>query len=191
VRVLALLALAHVIVLGADHNANAAEIVELVFTSLYSDHDDGRLAKALLDAKMTQQLSPLVVGYFKDLGIGPEALTALQTLQNRSKLLSPPDQVPLLIQPIPTESGQRAILRYIFQYANSYVHSLPNFLCDEVMHRYTNAKGIGFDGKRRHNSRLTYSDTISRKLRFGGGEQREYITESRRRTCPETLLFSV
>jgi hypothetical protein len=99
VRVLALFALAHAIVLGVDHlgvdhlgvdhlgvdhlgvdhlgvdhlgvdhRVNAAEIVELVFTSLYSDHDDERLAEELLNAKMTQQLSPLVVAYFQNLGV--------------------------------------------------------------------------------------------------------------------------
>jgi hypothetical protein len=111
VRVLALLLLAHVTVLGANHRINAAEIVELVFTSLYSDHDDERLAKELQDAKLTQQLSPLVGGYFQDRGIGPQVLAALQNLENKSQVLSPPDQEPLLIQPIPTESGQTSDLK--------------------------------------------------------------------------------
>lgn len=97
VRVLVLLALAQAGLLAADQRVTAADVVELVSTSLYSDHDEERLAQQLHRLKMSEQLSPHIVVYFRSLGLGAPTVAALQKLQEQSIVLAPPPEAPLSI----------------------------------------------------------------------------------------------
>ena len=169
VKFLCLVALVQAVALGAMHRATAAEVVELVFTSLSSDHDDARLARGLHGIEMSEQLSPHVVVYFEGLGVGPESLAMLRTLRDRSATLEPPVEAPLAIQPLPSQDEQAAMIRSVVHYAQSYVERLPNFMCDQVTERYTNFDGIGVHDGPLFGKKLHRSDRIIWRLRLIDG----------------------
>jgi hypothetical protein len=179
-KVLCLLALGQTMALGASHRATAAELVDLVFTSLYSDHEDGRLAQELNRLQMAEQLSPRISMYFHSLGLGPQAFAALQKLQNQSALLPLPAEPALSIQPVPTVEQQQSLRQRLFEYARSYVQHLPDFLCDQATHRYTNWKGTRADGMPRYGAKLDHSDHFTRSLRFSGGVEHSSAVQSSR-----------
>ncbi len=170
-KFLCLLALVQTVAFGDERKATAADIVELVFNSVYSDHDDAGLAQQLDKVKMVEQLSPPVVSYFEYLKVGPLALQALRNLQEKTALLPPPAGLPVAIQPVPSPAEQIAISQRLIQYAQSYVHNLPNFLCDQVTQRYTNLKRIEPDGTPYYVRRLHHTDKFTRSLRFISGAE--------------------
>ncbi|HEX4166083.1 MAG TPA: hypothetical protein VHZ55_11475 [Bryobacteraceae bacterium] len=69
------------------------------------------------------------------------------------------------------------MLERLFEYVQSYVHGLPNFICDEVTRRYTNFAGVAADGNPRYKKRLRHSDTFTRSLRFVGGAEEGSVEE--------------
>ncbi len=81
--------------LAAEHRATAADAVELVFTSLYSDHNDAELAQKLNKLRLGEQFDPGLIAYFRGLCAGPQTLAALQKLRDRSERLPPPAERPL------------------------------------------------------------------------------------------------
>lgn len=165
-KLLCLLALSQAVLFGAEHKATAADVVELVYDSLYSDHDDGRLAQSLQQLKITEQLSPHVVRYFQHIGIGPHALQALQRLREESSPLTPPEEPALAIQPVPVEDEQKEMLERIERYAQSYARNLPNFICDQVTRRYSNLGGLLPDGNPLFTDTLHFTDSFTKSLRF-------------------------
>ncbi len=177
VRALCLLALVQVAALGADHRATSADLTTLVFTSLYSDHDDAQLARQLSNLQLTEQLNPHVVLYFRQAGTGPRALAALQALQHKSQNLSPPAAPVLTIQPLPSADEQNQMLQRVVDYARGYVHSLPDFLCDQVTQRFTNLRRTGWEGNPQYGKSLRHSDSFTRVLRFSGGAEEGQITK--------------
>jgi hypothetical protein len=175
VKLLCVLALFQAVLRGADHAATAADVVELVFTSIYTDHDDKRLARDLASLKMTEQLSPHIVLYFKNSGIGTLALEKLERLRDESASLTPPPEIPLAVQPLPTKEKQNEILQRAQQYAQSYVRNLPNFLCDQVTRRYTNLSGFQLDGHPHYGEDLHFSDSFTQNLRFVEGSEEAVV----------------
>ena len=175
VRQVCLLVLFQAIALGAAHRVTSADVSTLVFTSLYSDHDDDALARDLKKSEMTEQLSPHLVRYFQLAGTGPRALAALQELQEKSKKLPPPAERALTIQPVPLPDEQTQILKRVTEYARGYVHALPDFLCDQVTSRYTNLKGRGADRNARYGKKLRPSDSFTRVLRFARGAEESQV----------------
>jgi hypothetical protein len=182
VRVLSLLVLAAAALLGADHRITAAGVVQLVFTSLCSDHDDSRLADDLHRLRMVEQLNPHVVLYFRNVGVGPLALRQLERLRDQSVSLATPLNPPLAVQPVPPDEEQSALLSKIEKYAQSYVRGLPNFLCDQVTQRYSNVTVDLGDGEPRFSNSLHFADSFSRSLRFVNGiEERTDSHHSRKK----------
>ena len=177
VKALCLLALVQFAALGAGHRATSADVITLVFTSLYSDHDDAQLAKQLANLQLAEQLNLHVVLYFQQAGTGPRALAALQALQHKSQNLSPPAAPVLTIQPLPSPDEQNQMLQRVVDYARGYVHSLPDFLCDQVTQRFTNLRRTGSDGNPQYGKSLRHSDSFTRVLRFAGGAEESQITK--------------
>ena len=177
VRALCLLALVQLVALGADHRATSADLTTLVFTSLYSDNDDERLAQQLSKLQLTEQLSPHIISYFQRAGAGPDALAVLRDLQHKSQSLPPPSAPVLTIQPLPSPDEQNQMLQRVMAYARGYVYSLPDFLCDQVTQRYTNLRRTGPDGNPQYREGLRHSDNFTRVLRFGDGTEESQITK--------------
>lgn len=168
-RLLCLIVVVQSMAFGASHQRSAAEVVELIFTSLYSDRDDIRLARQLDQTQMSERLAPGFILYFRSQGVGPRTMTALQKLRDRTALLPPPAEQPFSIQPIPSTEEQVQMLQRIVRYARSYVAGLPNFLCDQVTERYTNMSSDGRGQAAGFSKRLHHTDTMKWSLRFVDG----------------------
>ncbi len=177
VRVLCLLALLPALVLGADHRTTAAEVAELVFISVYSDHDDQRLARELASVRLADRLTPSTVAYFENIGVGPRTFVALKSLRDKSAELPLPPELALAGQSAPPQPEQTRILGRLFDYVQSYIHNLPNFLCDEVTRRYSNLNGYEPDGNPRYGRKLHHSDNFTRHLRFASGLDEGHVEQ--------------
>ena len=140
VRALCLVLLVQTILPGATRIATTEDVVRTVYDSLYSDRDDALLAQELLSLKLREQLSPHIVTYFRNIGLGSETVAALQQLQQRSSALRPAIEPALEIQPVPKPDEQREMMNSVARYAVGYVGRLPNFLCTQVTDRYTNLR---------------------------------------------------
>lgn len=176
VRILRLLLLVQMLAFSGDRKATSADVVRTVFTSLYSDHDDARLAQSLGEFQLDEQLSPHVLRYFRTVNLGPKSSAVLEKLVVRSASMPTPELMPFSIQPLPSPDTEYQMLHKVVQYARTYVERLPNFLCDEITERYTNLKGFDTNGNPQYGRTLHHSDRFTRSLRFTGGrEQAETI----------------
>lgn len=167
VKLVSLLVLAAAVLAGADHRVSASDVVQLVLSSVYSDHDDSRLANDLHRLKMSEQLDGHVLVYFRNIGVGPLARKELERLRQESALMKLPFEPPLSIQPIPPDDQRMRMVEKVERYAQSYVHGLPNFMCDEVTRRYSNMSWYPEDVK--PSDRLHFTDSFSKNLRFADG----------------------
>jgi hypothetical protein len=184
VKVLWLLAVIPGMAIGASHRRTAADVAELIFTSLYSDRDDRQLARQLEKTEMDERLASGLVMYFRSQGLGPHAIDALQKLSDRTAHLALPHDPPLSIQPVPMLEEREEMLQRVFQYALSYVTRLPNFMCDQVTARHTNMQGP------RYSDRLHYADTVKWNLRFVNGAEEGNLLRAGGKGLQRTALRS-
>src|SRR5581483_11185197 len=112
-KLLGLLLLIHTVVFGSNYPANAADVVQLVFTAWYSDRDDAALAHNLRKSRLRERLDPQVVFYFERLGVAPQSLQALQRLRNESASRQDPPQPALSVEPKPTPEQARLMLQHL------------------------------------------------------------------------------
>lgn len=152
--------------LAADRPMEESELVDLVLQSLYSDHDDSKLAERLTHVRLREMLSAGTVEELKRLGLGPLALQRLQALEESSRGLSRPALPSITRDPVPSVSDQERMVERLKQYSNAYVRSLPDFLCDEVTERYSNLHGVAPSGNPRYSKQLRYADTLTAELAF-------------------------
>ena len=170
---LCLLAALSVTIWGARPLRSAHDVVTMVYTSLYSDHDDARLAQELKKTRLSERLDPSLIRYFRGLHAGPKTLEALKSLSDRSQDMPVPAVPPEQIQPIPGTEEQASILGRLFRYAQSYVHGLPNFTCDQVTRRFTN-----FDPTTgSYLKTLRHSDTFTLSLGFVNGVEDRQVKQ--------------
>lgn len=168
-KVLGLLFLVHTVVLGSNHPASAADVVQLVLTAWYSDRNDTALAHNLQKSRLHERLDPQVVFYFERLGVGPQSFQALQRLQSESASRQDPPQPALSVEPKPTPEQARMMLQRLSAFTQGYVQGLPNFLCEEKTERYANeiqkASGPSFARNLHYGDRLTWT------LRYVNGRE--------------------
>nr|MDQ2712765.1 VWA domain-containing protein [Acidobacteriota bacterium] len=147
--------------LEADQETAEAQLVQLVVTSLYSDHDDTSLAERLEKIDFTERLSAETLSELQRLGIGPLAFSVLQELREKSTSLSRPPEAPISGRPVPSEEDENQMVGRLVGYAREYVRNLPNFTCDQITKRYTNLAGFTRNRNPRYDERLHYGDTIT------------------------------
>lgn len=169
VKLLVLLAASGTFLLGENHRFTAAEVVNLVFTSISSDNDGEHLAEQLRNIEPAERVDSHTVFYFRNVGLAQPALAELEKLEQKSASLPGPPQAPLSIQPVPSAADQAKLLQTASRFAQSYVQRLPNFLCDQLTRRYTNLTGNVEGGHPRFNQQLHISDRFKDSLRFVNG----------------------
>jgi hypothetical protein len=167
--------------LKAQMAMTAAQLEEMVRSSLALKEDDGKIAKFLRGVKLTEKLDDKTVQDLEAQGAGPKTGKVLEELRDKSATLKASGQpaaqgtqpqpslsmTPVTkpaYKPIPPPDSvrQKEILSEMRAYANSYISSLPNFLCVQSTTRY-----FSFDG----GDRYRLMDRVLAKLSYNNGHE--------------------
>jgi hypothetical protein len=129
----------------AQETLTVAQLIEFVKSSIAKKLPDRDVAAELAKCRMSQKLEDQTIEDLQTAGAGPRTVAALTKLADESIKLklpsAPPPSAPKAVsetrQP-PSPEDQKRIIEAVREYALSYTESLPNFLCIQDTHRYTN-----------------------------------------------------
>jgi hypothetical protein len=153
---------------------SVSEVVADVRADLRSHRSDGQIAKSLRKIKLLERLDDRTVETLQSEGAGPETVAQLLLLRDRSAGLRPPVKPVMEAPPQPSLAEQQRIWNEAHENSLSYTDSLPDFICSEVVRRYTdpNEKGA-----------WRLSDTLVLKLTyFDRREEYKLMTVNNRST---------
>jgi hypothetical protein len=127
----------------AENETSVNSVVATVRTSLRKKHKDAELAAALDQVKLAEHLEDRVIEILESEGTGPQSLGALQRLRDASRLLPLPSDPPPGMTPPPPPSAEEEhrVLQTTGAKALDYTRSLPDFICTETVHRWTDPAG--------------------------------------------------
>lgn len=164
--------------LWAGQSMSVNQLLDFVRSSLALKYDDAKIAKYVKTVTLTDKLDQKTIESLQSQGAGPKTVKALEQLeQETAKLpaskaavpanpitgsagMSMPSKYP---QPPPPDSvRQKEILDAMRNYADTYVQSLPNYLCVEVIDR-----AVSFNGGEDY----TPEDKVFVKLSFSEGKE--------------------
>jgi hypothetical protein len=164
--------------LWAGQSMTVDKLVDFIRSSLALKYEDGKIAKYLKNVTLTDKLDQKTIESLEAQGAGPKTVKALQDLQQESaKLAAPKPAAPA--NPITGQAGmsmpsrypppppldsvrQKEVLDAMRNYAASYVQSLPNYLCVEVIER-----SVSFNGGQDYHP----EDKVFVKLSFSEGRE--------------------
>jgi hypothetical protein len=139
----------HVVLLTACLSAAAQggdsirDVVAAVRAGLARNHGDSQTAKNLRKIKLRERLDDRTVETLESEGAGPETMSQLLLLRDRSSALPPPAAPAIEEPPAPTAAEQQRIWNAAHENAIGYTDSLPDFICNEVVRRYTDPNERG------------------------------------------------
>jgi hypothetical protein len=164
--------------LWAGQSMSVDKLLDFVRSSLALKYEDGKIAKYIKTVTLTDKLDQKTIEGLEAQGAGPKTVKALQDLQQESaklpapKSAAPPNPVTgqagmsmpsRYPQPPPLDSvRQKEVLDAMRNYATSYVQSLPNYLCVEVIER-----SVSFNGGEDYHA----EDKVFVKLSFSEGKE--------------------
>ena len=118
------------------------DVIALVRSSLAARQSDSQLAKTLHKLKLRQSLRDHVIEELESQGAGPKAVSELLTLRDGSSGLPVPAPAPMFQHENAPASGEiTRILGEARESSLAYSRSLPDFICAQVVRRYSDAKG--------------------------------------------------
>jgi hypothetical protein len=167
------------VALFAGQTLSVGQLLDFVRSSLAMKYDDAKIAKYVKTVTLTEKLDNKTIESLEAQGAGPKTVKALQELQQDSANLKsstpstpqggpitggPSASMPAQFRqpPAPDSVRQKEILDTIRNYADSYVHSLPNYLCVEVI-----ARSVSFNGGESYHQ----EDRVLAKLSFSNGQE--------------------
>lgn len=120
------------------------QVVALVRSSVHRGASDRSLAKSLHKLELTESLDGRTIEELESLGAGPDAVAELERLREISAQLPAPPVPPLFpVPPRPTLDEQKRLFAQLAVNALNYTASLPNFICTQVIRRYTDRRWEG------------------------------------------------
>ena len=127
----------------AEDATSVNSMVAAVRNSIAKKHKDAETAAALDKMKLSQHLQDRVLEILESEGAGPQTLGALQRLRDRSRLLpEPPDPPPGMVSPPPPSfAEEHEVWQATAVRSLEYTRSLPDFICTESIHRWTDSDG--------------------------------------------------
>jgi hypothetical protein len=135
-RVLSIGALAAV-ALAVAADATRADLIETVRVGIRDHTPDKALAKSLRKLTLSEKLDLRTIEELESEGASPEALDAMEALLEKSATqLSPKEIPPFAVPARPSIEEQKEFFHRVNVNAIHYSASLPNFICNEVIHRY-------------------------------------------------------
>lgn len=128
---------------GAQKAGTVSDLVAEVRAGVQRNRGDSRMAKDLRRVQLSERLDDRTIETLESEGAGPETVQQLLLLRDRSSRLPRPATPAIPEPPAPSPAEQVQIWNAAHDNALSYTASLPDFICDEVVRRYTdpNEKG--------------------------------------------------
>jgi len=119
---------------GADNSV--AGLIASVRNGIASHQQDAKLAGAVAKIKLDERLDRRAVEELESEGAGPATTAELERLREASESKPEPrTPLPFANPPAPTAAEIKATLAGARAYSESYARSLPDFVCQEVVHR--------------------------------------------------------
>jgi len=133
-----------VAVWAAAQPATVADVVTLVKAGIARKHADGSMARALGKLELSDRLENRVVEELESLGAGPKTVEALVNLRDRSAGMPPANPQPAFDSPpAPNAAEQNAALNSAARGAVQDLTNLPDFICEEDVHRFEELGNTG------------------------------------------------
>jgi hypothetical protein len=128
---------------AAQGGESIREVVAAVRSGLARHAGDSQMAKALRKIKLAERLDDRTIETLQSEGAGAETVAQLLQLRDRSSTLPPPAQPAIEEPAAPAPAEQQRIWNAAHENSLRYTDSLPDFICSEVVRRYTdpNEKG--------------------------------------------------
>jgi len=159
---------------AAQGAVSVSDLVTQVRTGLLRNRIDSQLAKDLRKVKLSERLDDRTVETLQSEGAGPETVAQMLFLRDRSSALPRPAKPAIPEPPPPSPAEQAQIWNEAHDNSLSYTASLPDFICSEVVRRYT-------DPDQKGGWRL--ADTLVLKLTyFDRQEEYQLMTVNNRST---------
>jgi hypothetical protein len=166
-------------VLWAGQSMSVNQLLDFVRSSLAMKYDDAKIAKYIKTVTLTDKLDQKTIENLQAQGAGPKTVKALEQLEQETAKLPVPKAAATPANPITGSAGvsmpskfpqppppdsvrQKEILDAMRNYADTYVQSLPNYLCVEVIDR-----AVSFDG----GESFSPEDKVFVKLSFSEGKE--------------------
>jgi hypothetical protein len=136
-RVLCILAILLAVPAFGATETTLQELVDGVRAGISQHTPDKSLAKSLRKLVLSERLSLRYIEELESEGAGPESVAALEALLDASESRPQPSTIPPFSTPArPSMEEQRTFFRRMDVNAVRYSKSLPDFICNEVVHRY-------------------------------------------------------
>jgi hypothetical protein len=121
------------------------QIKQFIQSAVQQKNPDKEVAEFLRKLKLSERLDLDTVEALQNLGAGPKTVAVLKELATESASLpgpQPPAPKPVTVPPPPpSPEEQAALLDEVKDYALSYSHRLPDFICLEQTRRYVDTTG--------------------------------------------------
>lgn len=128
---------------AAQGGTTVSDLVTQVRTEMLRDRTDKQVAKDLSKVKLSERLDDRTVETLQSEGAGPETVGQLLLLRDRSFGLPRPAKPAIPEPPAPSPAEQVQIWNAAHENSLSYTASLPDFICSEVVRRYTDPDNKG------------------------------------------------
>src|SRR5215469_967583 len=146
-----------------------ATLISRVRTALEHHDSDNKLAGELRKLWLAQRLDDHTIEELESEGAGPKSVAELLDLRDAAAHLPAPTALPSFpAPPLPMRPEQDEVLKLAASNAASYTASLPDFICDEIVHRYEDIGGRGTWKAR---------DVLKVKLTYFGGREEYKLVE--------------
>jgi hypothetical protein len=128
---------------AAQTRGTVDEVVSAVRASLQAHRTDSQAAKDLRKLKLFERLDDRTVEILQSEGAGPETVAQLNLMRDRSAGLHWPKTAAIEEPPPPSLAEQQQIWNAAHENSLTYTESLPDFMCSEVVQRYTDPNDKG------------------------------------------------
>ena len=128
---------------AAQGRGSVSDLVAEVRDELQRARSDSRVAKDLSKVKLFERLDDRTVETLQSEGAGPETVAQLLLLRDRSARMPRPASPAIPEPAAPSAAEQVQIWNAAHDNALRYTESLPDFICSEVVRRYTDPNDKG------------------------------------------------
>jgi hypothetical protein len=129
--------------IAAAQGDSIHDVVAAVRADLERHRSDGQTARSLRKVKLVERLDDRTIETLESEGAGLETVSQLLLLRDGSTRLPPPATPAIEEPPGPPPAEQQRIWNAARENSIGYTESLPNFICSEVVRRYTDPNNKG------------------------------------------------
>jgi hypothetical protein len=170
---------------AAADRATVADLIGSVRSAMRMKKSDKELAKSLRKLVLEQRLEDRVIEELQSEGAGPGAVEEMIYLRDASARMPAPEPVPIFTSPPrPSIDEQKRFFRQVAANAFQYTRKLPDFICTQMVHRYTMGPVLSPDllsatrpargslASQQMQTRWESKDTLTVKLTYFGNQEK-------------------